>query len=112
MSSHPLPDGGPPLPLPILRRWKVRVKTAMAWERLRQIEADFPVLSVQPGGELRYLAVGPSSGLLTMPSHLPFLNECAPSILADGLLFASDFLQVGTGKLLAELKGLLPFLHQ
>ena len=32
---------------------QVRVKTAMAWERLRQLKADFHVLSVQPGGELR-----------------------------------------------------------
>ena len=29
----------------------------MAWERLRQIKAHFPVLSVQPGGELRDQAV-------------------------------------------------------
>ena len=79
---------------------------------MRQIKAEFPVLSVQPGGELRDQAVGPSSGLLTMPSHLPFLDESVPSILADGLLHASDFLQVGTGKLLAELKGFLHFLRQ
>ena len=58
--------------------------------------------SVQPGGELRDQAVGPSPGLLTMPSHLPFLNESVPSILVDGLLRASDFLQVGTGKLTGQ----------
>ena len=40
-----------------------------------------------------------------MPSHLPLLDESAPSILADGLLFASDFLRVGAGKLLAQRKG-------
>ena len=72
----------------------------MVWERLRQIEADFSVFSVQPGGELRDQAVGPSPGLLTMPSDLPFLNESVPSIFADSLLRASDSLQVGTGKLL------------
>ena len=70
------------------------------------------MLSVQPGGELRDREAGPSYDQLTMPSHLQFLDEFAPSILADGLLFASDFLQVGAGKLLAELKGLLPFLRQ
>ena len=70
------------------------------------------MLSVQPGGELRDQAVSPSSGLLTMPSRLPFLDESAPSILADGLLRASNFLQVGTGKLFAELKGPLPFLRK
>ena len=70
------------------------------------------MLSVQPGGELRDQALGPSPGLLTMPSHLPFLDESVPAILADGLLRASDFLQVGTGKLLAKLKGLLPFLRE
>ena len=79
---------------------------------MHQIKADFPVLFVQPGGELRDQAVGPYSGLLTMPSHLLFLDESAPSILADCFLRASDFLQVGTGKLLAELKGLLPSLRQ
>ena len=84
----------------------------MARERLRQVKADFPVLSIQPGGELRDQAVGPSPCLLTMPSHLPLLDESAPSILADGLLCASDFLQVSAGKLLTEMKGLLPFLHQ
>ena len=47
-----------------------------------------------------------------MLSDSPFLDESAPSILADGLLCASDFLQVGTGKLLAKRKGLLPFLRQ
>ena len=78
----------------------------MALERLRQVTANFPVLSVQPGGELQDQAVGPSPCLLTMPCRLPFLDESAPSILVDGFLRASDFLQVGTGKLLAELKGL------
>ena len=84
----------------------------MACERLRQIKADCPMLSVQPGGELQDQVVGPSPGLLTMPSHLPFLNKTAPSILADGLHCMSDFLQVSIGKLLAELKGLLPFVCQ
>ena len=62
------------------------------------------MLSIQPGGELRDRAVGPSPCLLTMPSHLPLLDESAPSILADGLLCASDFLQVDAGKFLVELK--------
>ena len=84
----------------------------MARERLRQIKADFPVLSIQPGGELRDQAVGPTPCLITMPSHLPLRDKSAPSILADGLLCASDFLQVGAGKLLTKLKGLLPFLRQ
>ena len=96
----------------LLKAPQVRVETAMARERLRQIKADFPVLSIQPGGELRDQAVGLSPCLLTMPSHLPLLDESAPSILADGLLCASDFLQVGAGKLLTKLKGLLPFLRQ
>ena len=96
----------------LLEAPQVRVKTAIARERLRQIKADFPVLSVQPDGELRDQAVGPSPCLLTMPSHLPFPDESAPSILADGLLCASDFLQVGAGKLLAKLKGFLPTLRQ
>ena len=91
---------------------QVRVETAMARERLRQIKADFPVLSIQPGVEHRDQAVGPSPFLLTMPSHLPLLDESAPSILADGLLCVSDFLQVGEGKLLTKLKVLLPFLRQ
>ena len=95
-----------------LKALQVCVETAIAWERLRQIKADFPVLSVHLGGELRDQAVGPSPGLLTMPSHLPFLDKSVPFILANGLLCASDFLQVSAGKLLAELKGLLPFLHQ
>ena len=48
-----------------------------------------------------------------MPSRLPFLDEFAPSILADGLLRASDILQGGlAGELLTKLKGLLPFPHQ
>ena len=70
------------------------------------------MLSVQPGGELEDQAVGPSLGLLAMPSDLLFLDEIAPSILADGLLHASNFLRVGTGKLLVEMKGLLPFVRQ
>ena len=87
----------------LLKAPQVHVETAMARERLRQIKADFPVLSIQPGGELRDQAVGPSPCLLTMPSQLPLLDESAPSILADGLLCASDFLQVGAGKLLTKL---------
>ena len=49
-----------------------------------------------------------------MPSRLPFFDESAPPILADGLLRASSFLQVGwAGELLTELKVLLSFLrHQ
>ena len=78
----------------LLKAPQVRVETAMAPERLRQIKADFPVLSIQPGGELRDQAVGPSPCLLTVPSQLPLLYESASSILADGLLCASDFLQV------------------
>ena len=70
------------------------------------------MLSVQPGGELRDQVVGPSPGLFTMPSHLLFLDESAPSIPADGLLCARDFVQFGTGELLAELEGLPPFLRQ
>ena len=70
---------------------------------MRQVKANFPVLSVQLGGELPNQEVSPSPGLLTMPSRLPFLDESASSILADGLLRASNFLQVGTSKLLAEL---------
>ena len=96
----------------LLKATQVRVETAMARERLRQIKADFPVLSVQPGGELRDQAVGLSPCLPTMPSHLPLLDESALFILADGLLCASDFLQVSARKLLAELKGLLSFLRQ
>ena len=84
----------------------------MARKRLSHVKADLTVLSIQPGGELRDQTVCPSPGLVTMPSRLPFLDESAPSILADGFLRASDFLQVGEGKLLAKLKGLLPFLRQ
>ena len=79
----------------ILKALQVRVKTAMALERLRQIKADFSVFSVQPGGELRDQVVDPSPGLLTRPSNLPFLNESVPSILSDGLLRVSYFLHVG-----------------
>ena len=85
----------------------------MAQRRLRQVKADFTVLSIQPGGEVRDQTVCPSPGLVTMPSRLPFLDESAPSILANGLLRASDFLQVGeAGELLTELKVLLPSLRQ
>ena len=73
---------------------QVRIKTTMARKRLRQVKADLTVLSIQPGGELLDQTVCPSPGLVTMPSRLPFLDESAPSILADGLLHASDFLQV------------------
>ena len=68
----------------------------MARKVLRQVKADLTVLSIQPGGELRDQTVCPSPGLVTMRSRLPFLDESAPSILADGLLRASDFLQVDT----------------
>ena len=37
----------------LLKALQLRVKTAMAWERLCQIKTNFPVLSAQPGGELR-----------------------------------------------------------
>ena len=85
----------------------------MARKRLRQVKAELTVLSIQPGGELRDKTICPSPGLVTMLSRLRFLDESAPSILADGLLRASDFLQVGyTGVLPTELKGLLPFLQQ
>ena len=70
------------------------------------------MLSVQPGGELRDQVVGPSPGLLKVPSHLPLLDESAPSVHVDGLLCLSDILQVSLGKLLAKLKGLLSFLRQ
>ena len=73
---------------------QVRIKATMARKRLRQVKADLTVLSIQPGGELRNQTVCPSPGLVTIPSRLPFLDESAPSILADGLLRASDFLQV------------------
>ena len=96
----------------LLKAPQVRVKTVMTRERLRRIKVDFSVLSVQPGGELRDQAVGPSPDFVTMPSHLPFLDKSVPSILADGLLRASDFLQIDTGKLLTEQKGLLSFLRQ
>ena len=96
----------------ILEALQVRIKATMAQKRLSQVKADLTVLSIQPGGELRDQTVCPSPGLVTMPSHLPFLDETAPSILVDGLLRASDFLQVGAGKLLAKLKGLLPLLRQ
>ena len=71
---------------------------------MTEIEADFPVLSFQPGGELQDQAVGLSPSLLTMPPHLPFLNDSSPAIFADALLCMNDFLQVGAGKLLANLK--------
>ena len=44
--------------------------------------------------KVAYDTMCPSPGLVTMPSRLPFLDESAPSILADGLLRASDFLRV------------------
>ena len=49
---------------------QVRIIATMARKRLRQVKADLTVLS------------------------RPFLDESAPSILADGLLRASAFLQV------------------
>ena len=67
----------------------------MARKRLRQVKADLTVLSIHPGGELRELTVCPSPGLVNMLSRLPFLDESALSILTDGLLRASDILQVG-----------------
>ena len=85
----------------------------MSRKRLRQVKADLTVFSIQSGGELRDQTVCPSPGFVTMPSRLSFLDESAPSILADELLRASDFLQVcETGELLTELEGLLPFLRQ
>ena len=73
---------------------QVHIKATMTRKRLRQIKADLTVLSIQPGGELWDQAKCPSHRLFTMPSRLPFLDESAPSILADGLLRASDFLEV------------------
>ena len=73
---------------------QVRIKATMTRKRLRQVKADLTVLSIQSGGELRDQTVYPSPGLVTMLSRLPFLDESAPSILADGLIRASDFLQV------------------
>ena len=77
-----------------LEALQVRIKAATARKRLRLVKADLTVLSIQPGGELRDPTVCPSPGLVTMPSRLPFLDESEPSILADGVLVASDFLQV------------------
>ena len=77
-----------------LEALQVRIKATMARKRLRQVKADLTVLSIQPGGVLRNQTVCPSPGLVTIPSRLPFLDESAPSILADGLLRASDFLLV------------------
>ena len=77
----------------LFRAPQVRAKTAMALERLRQMEASFLELSVQRGGKLRDEASSPSPGLLTTPSRLSFLDESAPFILANGLLRASNLLQ-------------------
>ena len=77
-----------------LEALQVRIKATMAQKRLRQVKADLTVFSIQPGGELRDQTVCPSPGLVTMLSRLPVLDESALSILADGLLRASDFLQV------------------
>ena len=77
----------------LLEALQVRIKATMARKRLRQVKADLTVLSIQPGGVLRDQTVCPSSGLFTMPSRLPFLDESAPSILADGLLRATGFLE-------------------
>ena len=115
---RPLPDRQPPFPPPpvtdkecvhcifhkgtavatrlivsFLEALQVRIKATMARKRLRQVKADLTVLSIQQGGELRNQAVCPSLGMVTMPSRLPFVDESAPSILAGGLLRASDFLQ-------------------
>ena len=57
----------------------VRVKTAMAWERLRQIKADFPVLSVQPGGELRDQARAISFGSVQVSSLRSWKVSCLSS---------------------------------
>ena len=65
----------------LLEAPQVRVKTESARERLRQIQADFPVLFFQPGGELRDQVVGPFPGLLTMPSCQPFFDKSMHSIL-------------------------------
>ena len=77
-----------------LKALQVRIKATMAGKHLRQVKADLTVLSIQPGGELLGQTVCPSPGLVTMSSRLPFLDESAPSILEDGLLRASDLLQV------------------
>ena len=84
-----------------LEALQVRIEAIMARKRLRQVKADLTVLSIQPCGELRDQTVCPSPGLVTMQSRLPFLDESVPSILADGLLRASDALQVAeAGELL------------
>ena len=72
----------------------VRIKATMARKCLRQVKGDLTVLSIQPGGELRDQTVCPYPGLVTMQSRLLFLDRSAPAILADGVLRASDFLQV------------------
>ena len=77
-----------------LEALQVRIKATMARKRLRHVKADLTVLSIQPDGELRDLTVCSSPGLVTVPSRLPFFDESALSILADGLLRPSDFLQV------------------
>ena len=79
---------------------------------MRFLLALLIVSLVQPGGELRDPAVGPSPGLLTMPSCLPFPDKSVPSIFVDGLLRASDFLVAGTDKLLTEQEGFFSFLRQ
>ena len=94
---RPLPDRQHSFSAPHLRfplALQVRIKATMARRRLRQVKADLTVLSIQSGGELRDQTVCLSPGLVTMPSRLPFLDESALSIFADGLLRANDFLQV------------------
>ena len=95
-----------------LKVLQVRIKAAMSRKRLRQVEADFTLLSIQPGSELREQTVSPSHGLLTMPSRLPSLEVFMSSSLTDCFLCTSDYLLVGrTGRLLVELGGLLPYLR-
>ena len=62
------------------RRWKAcaphrsqgnHIKAAIAWKPLRQVEADFTVIPIQAGGQLRDWTVCLSPGLFTMSSWLP-----------------------------------------
>ena len=79
----------------LLEAPQVCVETAMACERLRQVKSDLPVLSIWPGGELRYQTVVPSPGPFSMPS----LDESVPSILADGILHVLRERSSGTEKI-------------
>ena len=77
-----------------LEALQVRIEATIARKRLRKVRADLTVLSIQPGGKLRDKTVCQSPGLFTMPSRLLFLDESPPSIFADDLFRASDYLRV------------------